>query len=108
LDTFFCFFIICGNASLWFLLVSFNQAIGVTTLFFMAIFALMITCYHKPTAIFIALLPIILSNILSSNSEPLFHPLGFLLWVNSTSDHALKSIVQGIFLIDYHIREVIY
>ncbi|CAL9759140.1 unnamed protein product [Musa acuminata subsp. burmannicoides] len=98
LGAIFCFSVVCGNASLRFLPVSFNQAVGATTPFFTAIFALAITCRREPPAVYVALLPVVLGIVLASNSEPLFHPLGFLLCLGSTSGRALKSVVQGILL----------
>ncbi|WOL13084.1 hypothetical protein Cni_G21853 [Canna indica] len=98
LGAIFCFSVVCGNASLRFLPVSFNQAIGATTPFFTALFALAITCRREPGAVYAALLPVVLGIVLASNSEPLFHPIGFILCVGSTAGRALKSVVQGVLL----------
>lgn len=94
----FCFSVVCGNISLRYLPVSFNQAIGATTPFFTAIFAFLITCKREPGEIYLALVPVVFGIVLATNSEPLFHLLGFLVCIGSTAGRALKSVVQGILL----------
>ncbi|OVA07729.1 Drug/metabolite transporter [Macleaya cordata] len=98
LSAIFCFSVVCGNTSLRYLPVSFNQAIGATTPFFTAIFAFLITCKKESGGVYLALLPVVLGIVLASNSEPLFHLFGFLVCVGSTAGRALKSVVQGIIL----------
>ncbi|KAM0971623.1 hypothetical protein ACFX13_019807 [Malus domestica] len=92
------YFSICGNTSLHYLLVSFNQAIGATTPFFTVIFVFVITCKKESTEVYGALLPVVLGIVLASNSEPLFHLFSFLVCVGSTAGRALKLVVQGILL----------
>lgn len=98
LSVIFCFSVVCGNTSLRYLPVSFNQAIGATTPFFTAIFAFLITCKKETGEVYLALMPVVLGIVLASNSEPLFHLFGFLVCVGSTAGRALKSVVQGILL----------
>lgn len=98
LSAIFCFSVVCGNTSLRYLPVSFNQAIGATTPFFTAIFAFLITCKKETAEVYLALLPVVLGIVVASNSEPLFHLFGFLVCVGSTAGRALKSVVQGILL----------
>ncbi|PRQ17927.1 putative sugar phosphate transporter domain-containing protein [Rosa chinensis] len=98
LSAIFCFSVVCGNTSLRYLPVSFNQAIGATTPFFTAIFACIITCKKESAEVYGALLPVVFGIVLASNSEPLFHLFGFLVCVGSTAGRALKSVVQGILL----------
>lgn len=98
LSAIFCFSVVCGNTSLRYLPVSFNQAIGATTPFFTAIFAFLITCKKESAEVYLALLPVVFGIVLASNSEPLFHFFGFLVCVGSTAGRALKSVVQGILL----------
>ncbi|KAF8413067.1 hypothetical protein HHK36_001043 [Tetracentron sinense] len=98
LSAIFCFSVVCGNTSLRYLPVSFNQAIGATTPFFTAVFAFLITCKKESAEVYLALLPVVLGIVLASNSEPLFHLFGFLVCVGSTAGRALKSVVQGILL----------
>ncbi|KAF5178748.1 Sugar phosphate transporter domain containing protein [Thalictrum thalictroides] len=95
LSLIFCFSVVCGNTSLRYLPVSFNQAIGATTPFFTAIFAFLITCKKESAEVYLALMPVVLGIVLASNSEPLFHLFGFLVCVGSTAGRALKSVVQG-------------
>ncbi|PIA49860.1 hypothetical protein AQUCO_01300539v1 [Aquilegia coerulea] len=95
LSVIFCFSVVCGNTSLRYLPVSFNQAIGATTPFFTAIFAFLITCKKESAEVYLALMPVVLGIVLASNSEPLFHLFGFLVCVGSTAGRALKSVVQG-------------
>ncbi|KAI0520220.1 hypothetical protein KFK09_007691 [Dendrobium nobile] len=94
----FCFSVVCGNTSLRYLPISFNQAVGATTPFFTAIFSLLITCQRESGAVYLALLPVVLGIVVASNSEPLFHLFGFLVCIGSTAGRALKSVVQGILL----------
>ncbi|XP_008238724.1 PREDICTED: probable sugar phosphate/phosphate translocator At1g12500 [Prunus mume] len=98
LSVIFCFSVVCGNTSLRYLPVSFNQAIGATTPFFTAIFAFIITCKKESAEVYGALLPVVFGIVVASNSEPLFHLFGFLVCVGSTAGRALKSVVQGILL----------
>ncbi|XAR70382.1 hypothetical protein NMG60_11027224 [Bertholletia excelsa] len=98
LSAIFCFSVVCGNTSLRYLPVSFNQAIGATTPFFTAIFAFIITCKKESGEVYLALLPVVFGIVLASNSEPLFHLFGFLVCVGSTAGRALKSVVQGLLL----------
>ncbi|RAL54660.1 unnamed protein product [Cuscuta campestris] len=98
LSVIFCFSVVCGNTSLRYLPVSFNQAIGATTPFFTAIFAFVITCKKESPEVYLALVPVVLGIVLASNSEPLFHLFGFLVCVGSTAGRALKSVVQGLLL----------
>ncbi|KAK9072939.1 hypothetical protein SSX86_009375 [Deinandra increscens subsp. villosa] len=98
LSVIFCFSVVCGNTSLRYLPVSFNQAIGATTPFFTAIFAFLITCKKESPEVYFALVPVVFGIVLASNSEPLFHLFGFLVCVGSTAGRALKSVVQGLLL----------
>lgn len=98
LSAIFCFSVVCGNTSLRYLPVSFNQAIGATTPFFTAIFAFVITCKKESAEVYLALVPVVLGIVLASNSEPLFHLFGFLMALGSTAGRALKSVVQGLLL----------
>lgn len=98
LSLIFCLSVVCGNTSLRYIPVSFNQAIGATTPFFTAAFALLITFRPEPAMVYMSLLPVVLGIVVSSNSEPLFHPFGFMVCLASTAGRALKSVVQGILL----------
>ncbi|XP_059641200.1 probable sugar phosphate/phosphate translocator At1g12500 [Cornus florida] len=98
LSVIFCFSVVCGNTSLRYLPVSFNQAIGATTPFFTAIFAFLITCKKESAEVYLSLLPVVFGIVLASNSEPLFHFFGFLVCIGSTAGRALKSVVQGLLL----------
>ncbi|OIW09830.1 hypothetical protein TanjilG_32268 [Lupinus angustifolius] len=98
LSIIFCFSVVCGNTSLRYIPVSFNQAIGATTPFFTAIFAYVITCKKETGEVYLALLPVVFGIVVASNSEPSFHLFGFLVCIGSTAGRALKSVVQGILL----------
>ncbi|KAL2345283.1 hypothetical protein Fmac_006568 [Flemingia macrophylla] len=63
---------VCGNTSLRYLPVSFNQAVGATTPFFTAVFAFLITCRTETAPVYLALVPVVLGIVVASNSEPLF------------------------------------
>ena len=94
----FSFSVVCGNISLRYLPVSFNQAIGATTPFFKAIFSFIITCKRKSSVVYMALVPVVFGIVIASNSEPLFHLFGSLVCLGSTAARALKSVVQGLLL----------
>ncbi|XWS52453.1 hypothetical protein CRYUN_Cryun11dG0071700 [Craigia yunnanensis] len=49
----FCFSVVCGNTSLRYIPVSFNQTIGATTPFFTAIFAFLITCKKETAEVYL-------------------------------------------------------
>eukprot|EP00249_Psilotum_nudum_P006740 c20017_g1_i2 orf=935-1978(+) len=94
----FSFSVVSGNTSLRYIPVSFNQAIGATTPFFTAVFAILITCKRESAVVYLALIPVVFGIVMASRSEPLFHLLGFLVCLGSTAARALKSVVQGILL----------
>ncbi|TKY70504.1 sugar phosphate/phosphate translocator [Spatholobus suberectus] len=79
--------------SLRYLPVSFNKAIGATTPFFITIFAFVITCKKEIAKVYLALLLVVFRIVLVSNNEPLFHLFRFLVCVDSSVGHALKSAV---------------
>mmetsp|Transcript_18219 Transcript_18219/g.39837 ORF Transcript_18219/g.39837 Transcript_18219/m.39837 type:complete len:387 (-) Transcript_18219:248-1408(-) len=94
----FCGSVVCGNISLRFLPVSFNQAVGATTPFFTAIFSAIMLGNIESVNTYLALLPVVVGIILASGSEPLFHWYGFLVCVTATAARAFKSVLQGILL----------
>ncbi|KAK7256859.1 hypothetical protein RIF29_30399 [Crotalaria pallida] len=94
----FCFSIVCGNMSLRYIPVSFNQAIGATTPFFTAVFAYMIMRQREAWDTYSTLVPVVAGVIIASRGEPSFHLLGFLLCVSSTAARAFKSVLQAILL----------
>ncbi|KAJ4955524.1 hypothetical protein NE237_012307 [Protea cynaroides] len=98
LSAIFCFSVVCGNTSLRYIPISFNQAIGATTPFFTAVFAFLITCKKESVQVYFALVPVVFGIVVASNSEPLFHLFGFLICIGSTAGRALKSVVQGLLL----------
>ncbi|KAJ7529679.1 hypothetical protein O6H91_15G061600 [Diphasiastrum complanatum] len=98
LSCLFSFSVVTGNMSLRLLPVSFNQAIGATTPFFTAIFAMIITCKRESVVVYLALVPVVVGIVIASNGEPLFHLLGFVACIASTGARALKSVVQELLL----------
>mmetsp|Transcript_7457 Transcript_7457/g.12863 ORF Transcript_7457/g.12863 Transcript_7457/m.12863 type:complete len:379 (-) Transcript_7457:506-1642(-) len=94
----FCGSVVCGNISLRYLPVSFNQAIGSTTPFFTAIFSAVMLGQVESVNTYIALLPVVVGIILASGSEPLFNMYGFIVCVSATAGRAFKSVLQGILL----------
>lgn len=94
----FCGSVVCGNISLRYLPVSFNQAIGSTTPFFTAIFSATMLGQIESVNTYIALLPVVVGIILASGSEPLFNMYGFIVCVSATAGRAFKSVLQGILL----------
>lgn len=98
LSVVFCGSVVCGNVSLRYLPVSFNQAIGATTPFFTAIFSAIITRKLETLNTYLALVPVVVGIILASGTEPLFHMLGFIVCVSATAARAFKSVLQGLLL----------
>ncbi|KAF6256719.1 plastidic phosphate translocator-like protein 2 [Scenedesmus sp. NREL 46B-D3] len=96
----FCVTIVLGNLSLKYIPVSFNQAIGATTPFFTAIFAVLLQGNREAGITYLTLLPIAGGVVIASGGEPLFHLLGFVACLLATSGRALKSVVQAMLLSD--------
>lgn len=94
----FCCSVVCGNVSLRYLPVSFNQAVGATTPFFTAIFSAIITRKLESVNTYLALVPVVVGIILASGTEPSFHMFGFIVCVSATAARAFKSVLQGILL----------
>ncbi|GJP31911.1 hypothetical protein CLOM_g16313 [Closterium sp. NIES-68] len=98
LSAIFCFSVVCGNMSLRYIPVSFNQAIGATTPAFTALFVVLITFRTEAATTYLTLVPVVLGIVIASNSEPSFHLLGVIMCFASTAARALKSVVQGLLL----------
>ncbi|RDX81122.1 putative sugar phosphate/phosphate translocator, partial [Mucuna pruriens] len=94
----FCFSVVCGNVSLRYIPVSFNQAVGATTPFFTAVFAYAVTAKREACLTYSTLLPVVMGVIIASGGEPSFHMFGFLICVSSTAARAFKSVLQDILL----------
>ncbi|KAK2379034.1 putative sugar phosphate/phosphate translocator [Trifolium repens] len=98
LSVVFCFSVVCGNISLNYIPVSFNQAIGATTPFFTAVFAYVVIRKREAWVTYGTLLPVVAGVIIASGSEPSFHLFGFIICVSSTAARAFKSVLQSILL----------
>ncbi|KAI5391938.1 probable sugar phosphate/phosphate translocator At3g11320 [Lathyrus oleraceus] len=98
LSVVFCFSVVCGNVSLNYIPVSFNQAIGATTPFFTAVFAYAVSRKREAWVTYCTLLPVVAGVIIASGSEPSFHLFGFIICVASTAARAFKSVLQSILL----------
>ncbi|ACO68237.1 Drug/Metabolite transporter superfamily [Micromonas commoda] len=90
--------VVCGNISLRFIPVSFNQAIGAITPFFSALLSLLITRRKESTKTYITLVPIVLGIIIASKAEPQFHSVGFVTCLSAAFARALKGVLQGLLL----------
>lgn len=91
---------VLGNASLEFIPVSFNQAIGATTPFFTAIFAFALQGTRENLITYMTLIPIVGGIAIASGGEPMFHILGFTFCLLATAGRALKSVAQSMILSD--------
>ncbi|KAF8071001.1 sugar phosphate/phosphate translocator [Scenedesmus sp. PABB004] len=100
LASIFCVTIVLGNLSLKYIPVSFNQAIGATTPFFTAIFAVLMQGHKEAGLTYLTLVPIAGGVVIASGGEPLFNLLGFTACLLATSGRALKSVVQAMLLTD--------
>ncbi|KAI4354630.1 hypothetical protein L6164_003479 [Bauhinia variegata] len=98
LSVVFCFSVVCGNISLRYIPVSFNQAIGATTPFFTAIFAYVMSRKREAWVTYGTLLPVVVGVVIASGGEPSFHMLGFIICVLATAARAFKSVLQDILL----------
>ncbi|KAM1949383.1 hypothetical protein ACFX15_009446 [Malus domestica] len=98
LSVVFCFSVVCGNVSLRYIPVSFNQAVSATTPFFTAIFAFLIIKKREAWLTYAALIPVVAGVIFASGGEPSFHLFGFVMCITATSARAFKSVLQEILL----------
>ncbi|KAM2983835.1 hypothetical protein FF2_009709 [Malus domestica] len=98
LSVVFCFSVVCGNVSLRYIPVSFNQAVSATTPFFTAIFAFLIIKNREAWRTYAALIPVVAGVIFASGGEPSFHLFGFVMCITATSARAFKSVLQEILL----------
>ncbi|TQD77610.1 hypothetical protein C1H46_036819 [Malus baccata] len=98
LSVVFCFSVVCGNVSLRYIPVSFNQAVSATTPFFTAIFAFLIIKKREDWLTYAALIPVVAGVIFASGGEPSFHLFGFIMCITATSARAFKSVLQEILL----------
>ncbi|KAF7845414.1 putative sugar phosphate/phosphate translocator [Senna tora] len=98
LSVVFCFSVVCGNISLKYIPVSFNQAIGATTPFFTAVFAYLVSRKREAWITYGTLVPVVAGVIIATGGEPSFHLFGFLICVSATAARAFKSVLQGILL----------
>jgi len=72
LSAVFCASVVCGNISLRYLPVSFNQAVGATTPFFTAVFAYLMTLKREGWLTYITLIPVVTGVIIASGVRILF------------------------------------
>ena len=86
--------IILGNASLRFIPVSFNQAIGATTPLFTALLSFLMQGNRESMGTYLALIPVVLGIIIATGFEPSFHMLGFLVCVSATALRGFKTVFQ--------------
>lgn len=100
LSVMFCASIVLGNASLEYIPVSFNQAIGATTPFFTAVFAFILQGTRESALTYSTLVPIVGGIAIASGGEPLFQILGFTFCLMATAGRALKSVAQSMILTD--------
>lgn len=86
--------IILGNASLRYIPVSFNQAIGATTPLFTAALGFLMMGTRETVATYVALVPVVLGIVVASGFEPSFNMLGFIICVLATALRGFKSVLQ--------------
>lgn len=91
----FCSSVVCGNVSLRYLPVSFNQAVGATTPFFTAVFAYLMKEKREDWITYLTLIPVVTGVIIASGGEPSFHMFGFIICISATAARAFKSVLQG-------------
>jgi drug/metabolite transporter (DMT)-like permease len=96
----FCLSVVLGNVALRFIPVSFSQAIGATTPVFTAVLAVVMMGKRESGLVYVALLPVVIGIVIATGAEPLFDMTGFTAAVIATAMRALKSVLQGILLMD--------
>ncbi|KHN31567.1 Putative sugar phosphate/phosphate translocator, partial [Glycine soja] len=89
--------VVFRSISLYYLPVSFNQAIGATTPLFTAVFAYLMTLKRETWLTYLTLVLVVTGVILASGGESSFHLFGFIICVAATAARALKSVLQGIY-----------
>lgn len=92
--------IVTGNASLRYIAVSFNQAIGSTTPAFTALLSFWILGKQESRTVYLSLIPVMVGIMIASGWEPGFNMLGFVLCITSTAVRALKTVLQALLLTD--------
>ncbi|XP_004305154.1 PREDICTED: probable sugar phosphate/phosphate translocator At3g11320-like [Fragaria vesca subsp. vesca] len=98
LSVVFCFSVVCGNVSLRYLPVSFNQAVGATTPFFTAVLAFLMIKNREEWVTYSTLIPVVAGVIIASGGEPSFQLFGFIMCITATAARAFKSVLQQILL----------
>ncbi|KAM1038124.1 hypothetical protein ACFX13_033582 [Malus domestica] len=100
LSVVFCFCVVCGNVSLKYLPVSFNESVGATppppslppfSHFRSSRRGRLLLTYT-------ALIPVVAGVIIASGGEPSFHIFGFIMCITATAARAFKSVLQEILL----------
>lgn len=96
----FCLSVVLGNVALRFIPVSFSQAIGATTPVFTAVLAVAMMGKRESGIVYAALLPVVIGIVIATGAEPLFDMAGFSAAIIATAMRALKSVLQGMLLMD--------
>ncbi|PNX99779.1 hypothetical protein L195_g023049 [Trifolium pratense] len=95
LSVVFCFSVVCGNISLNYIPVSFNQAIGATTPFFTAIFAYFVSRKREAWVTYGTLLPVVTGVIIASGRKIGFYEPAALYGTYSNDGVTSCNIVDG-------------
>ncbi|KAG5060292.1 hypothetical protein JHK87_001321 [Glycine soja] len=91
----FCFSVVCGNVSLRYIPVSFNQAIGATTPFFTAVFAYAVSAKREAWVTYATLLPVVAGVVVASGRKVEFYEPAALYGSNSSDGITSCNIVDG-------------
>mmetsp|Transcript_137 Transcript_137/g.414 ORF Transcript_137/g.414 Transcript_137/m.414 type:complete len:332 (-) Transcript_137:47-1042(-) len=92
----FSFSVVFGVASLQFIPISFEQAIGSTTCLWTALFSLLILRRWEGFGVYGALVVVAIGMAIASWGEPSFNLLGFALVVGAAALRGLKSVLQEV------------
>ncbi|KAI5391939.1 hypothetical protein KIW84_076654 [Lathyrus oleraceus] len=95
LSVVFCFSVVCGNVSLNYIPVSFNQAIGATTPFFTAVFAYAVSRKREAWVTYCTLLPVVAGVIIASGRKVEFNEPATLYGTYSNVGVTSCNIVDG-------------
>ncbi|KAL2337858.1 hypothetical protein Fmac_012304 [Flemingia macrophylla] len=91
----FCFSVVCGNVSLRYIPVSFNQAIGATTPFFTALFAFAVTAKREAWLTYATLLPVVAGVIVATGGKVEFYEPAALYGTYSNDCLTSCNIIDG-------------
>ena len=87
--------VLCGNAALQFVSVSFSQIVGASTPFFVCLFGYLLFQHAQPLRVYVSLAPIVFGTALSTYGEVSLSFVGFCLTLGATMLRGTKTVWQA-------------